>query len=115
VAALGADLTAAEAAASAVRQELETRLADAEERTASLETEVAARDAELTDLRAAPGGRWDAAESHLVFFQGAEGYELQERSGPPPSVGSAVGDRIVTRVTVAPFPGSALPCAYLLA
>ena len=63
----------------------------------------------------APAGRWDAAESHLVFFQGADGYELVERSGPPPSEGSSVGEQIVARVASAPIPGSALPCAYLVA
>ena len=62
-----------------------------------------------------PAGRWDAAESHLVFFQGKDGYELHERSGPPPIEGSKVGQQQVARVSSAPFPGSALPCAYLVA
>jgi hypothetical protein len=49
-----------------------------------------------------------------VFFQGVNGYELHERSGPPPSEGSSVGAQIVARIASAPIPGSALPCAYLV-
>ena len=63
--------------------------------------------------------RWAAAERHLLFFQGSEGYELVERSGPPP----AAGDRVevpgqvclVTRIATSPAPGPRLPCAYLIA
>jgi chromosome segregation ATPase len=98
-----------------VRVALEEQLTKAHERVASLQAEVATRDAELADLTAAPAGRWDSAQSHLVFFQGKEGYELHERSGPPPIEGSKVGQQMVARISSAPFPGSALPCAYLVA
>ena len=72
------------------RARLEQQLAEAHERVASLEAEVAMREAEIAELPAVPAGRWDSAQSHLVFFQGKEGYELHERSGPPPSEGSSV-------------------------
>jgi prefoldin subunit 5 len=111
----GDRLQAAVAELESLRWKLETELSAARERTAELEAEVAARDADLDALRAVPAGRWDAAGSHLVFFQGVEGYELHERSGPPPSEGSQVGTQIVARIARAPFPGSPLPCAYLVA
>ena len=115
---LQAELTARDtsiAELKASRAELEQALAREVER-------VAATRAELEELQAAPepepetepAGRWDAAESHLVFFQGADGYELVERPGPPPSEGSSVGEQIVARIASAPIPGSALPCAYLV-
>ena len=88
--------------------ELEQTLAQEVERGASAR-------AELAERQAAPSGRWAAAESHLVFFQGAAGYELHERSGPPPNEGSSVGTQIVARIGSAPIPGSKLPCAYLVA
>jgi phage shock protein A len=98
-----------------VRVALEQQLTEAHERMASLQAEVATREAELAEHVAVPAGRWDSAESHLVFFQGKEGYELHERSGPPPIEGSKVGQQMVARISSAPFPGSALPCAYLVA
>ena len=99
----------------AIRVTLEQQLTQAHERVASLEAEVATREAEIVEQTAVPAGRWDAAQSHLVFFQGKDGYELHERSGPPPVEGSKVGQQLVARISSAPFPGSALPCAYLVA
>jgi chromosome segregation ATPase len=109
-----ADLKASRAKVETARAELEQALAREVERGATLR-------AELEQLQTAPApaptpaGRWGAAESHLVFFQGTDGYELVERSGPPPSEGSSVGDKTVARIASAPIPGSALPCAYLVA
>ena len=114
VATVEANLAAAEASESA-RAELEQQLTEAHERVASLEAEVATREAEIAERSVTPAGRWDAAQSHLVFFQGKDGYELHERSGPPPLEGSKVGQQMVARISSAPFPGSALPCAYLVA
>ena len=108
-----AELKASRAKVETARTELEQELALEVERGAAVR-------AELEQLQAAPaptatpGSRWDAAESHLLFFQGADGYELVERSGPPPSEGSSVDGQIVARVASAPIPGSALPCAYLV-
>jgi hypothetical protein len=99
----------------AVRVALEQQLTEAHERVASLQAEVATREAEIAERSVVPAGRWDSAESHLVFFQGKDGYELHERSGPPPVEGSKVGHQQVARISSAPFPGSALPCAYLVA
>jgi hypothetical protein len=104
-------LKAAAVDSEAVRGALEQQLTEAHERVASLEAEFATRE----EQSAVPAGRWDSAESHLVFFQGKEGYELHERSGPPPLEGSKVGQQMVARISSAPFPGSALPCAYLVA
>jgi hypothetical protein len=108
-------LKAAATDSEAVRVALEQQLADAHERVALLQAEGATREAELAKRSAAPAGRWDSAQSHLVFFQGKEGYELHERSGPPPIEGSKIGRQMVARISSAPFPGSALPCAYLVA
>jgi chromosome segregation ATPase len=59
-----------------------------------------------------------AHEAHLLFALNAEGYELLERSGPAPAVGSTVElskGRIcrVLRVGPSPFPGGQEACAYL--
>ena len=88
-------LKAAAADFEAVRVALEQQLTEAHERVASLQAEVATREAEIAEQIAVPAGRWDAAESHLVFFQGKDGYELHERSGPPPIEGSKVGQQQV--------------------
>ena len=101
------DLKASRAKVETARTELEQALAREVERSATVRAELAAPAPE-------PAGRWDAAESHLVFFQGPDGYELVERSGPPPSEGSSIDAQIVARVASAPIPGSALPCAYLV-
>ena len=108
-------LKAAAADFEAVRVALEQQLTEAHARVASLQAEVATREAEIEERIAVPAGRWDSAESHLVFFQGKEGYELHERSGPPPIEGSKVGQQLVARISSAPFPGNTLPCAYLVA
>ena len=112
------------AAGTAAFEELERKLAELEAGRTDLEHALArevergetAR-LELADRQAAPApaGRWDAAESHLVFFQGSDGYEMHERKGPPPAEGSQVGKQIVARIASAPIPGSKLPCAYLVA
>jgi hypothetical protein len=96
------------------REAAARELESAHQRASTLEAELAARDAAKEELPVTPAGRWDTAESHLVFFQGVDGYELHERSGPPPSEGSSVGAQIVARIASAPIPGSALPCAYLV-
>jgi hypothetical protein len=108
-------LTAAATEFELARAGLDQQLATALEHVAALEAELTRRDADIAELEIVPAGRWDDAESHLVFFQGADGYELVERSGPPPTEGSSVGDRVVARISSAPIPGSALPCAYLVA
>jgi len=128
LASLGAEAAdrfmAAAAEFESAREGLDRQLAAAYERAGSLEAELARRDAEIAEIAQvpeievapapAPVGRWDAAESHLIFFQGSGGYELVERPGPPPSEGSSVGTQIVARIASAPIPGSALPCAYLV-
>jgi hypothetical protein len=108
-----AELKASRAKVESARAELEQALAREVERVALVRAELD----ELQNVPAsepAPAGRWAGAESHLVFFQGADGYELVERAGPPPSEGSTVDALTVARIAPAPIPGSALPCAYLV-
>jgi chromosome segregation ATPase len=55
---------------------------------------------------------------HVLFAQSTEGYELFERSGPAPPIGSIVevsGGRTcrVMRLGPSPFPGGLEACAYL--
>ena len=59
-----------------------------------------------------------APEKHLLFVWKATGYELRERDGEPPSVGSIVelDDGIrqeVNRISPSPLPGDARRAAYL--
>ena len=87
----------------------------------AVRVELELRTAELEAARAtAQAGPWAGALAHLVFFQGPDGYELVERPGPPPREGSPVDlpglrAHIVVRIARSPFPGDALPCAYLSA
>jgi hypothetical protein len=54
---------------------------------------------------------------HLLFVWTPGGYELRERDGDPPEVGSEVevDDRRerVGKVGPSPLPGDPRPCAYL--
>jgi hypothetical protein len=56
-------------------------------------------------------------QKHLLFIWKPSGYELQERDGEPPSLGSAIdlGDRTehVIKIGPSPLPGDRRPCAYL--
>jgi hypothetical protein len=99
------------------------------ERDAAL-AKLEASEAELAELVAAPdeasvpaptadADPWTAADRHLVFFQGSDGYQLVERDGPPPAPGEHVrlesGTQVVARVAASPAPGQRVPCAYLIA
>jgi hypothetical protein len=57
-----------------------------------------------------------AAQTYLLFVSKPSGYELREREGEPPSVGSTVeedeGAMIVTRLAPSPLPGDDRRCAY---
>ena len=56
---------------------------------------------------------------YLLFVWKSTGYELRERDGEPPSVGSVVeeedGRMLVTRVAPSPLPGDGRRCVYLQA
>ena len=60
-----------------------------------------------------------AGQTHLLFVWKASGYELVERPGEPPPVGSEVEldgqTERVTKIGPSPLPGDSRPCAYLLA
>ncbi len=55
--------------------------------------------------------------THLLFVWKATGYELHERDGDPPEVGSQVevgeSGQQVMKVGPSPLPGDSRPCAYL--
>jgi hypothetical protein len=132
-----------EAARNDALAQLRAAKADLAERDAKLPELNASRDAALEELQAARVAlegrdaaiaelvakaeaatapapeRWADAESHLLFFQGAEGYELVERAGTPPRTGDVVqvpgGAMTVVRLAASPTPGAKLPCAYLVA
>lgn len=57
--------------------------------------------------------------SYLLFVSKPSGYELYERDGDPPDVGSIVdldGKTMrVTKIAPSPLPGDKRPCAYLAA
>ena len=57
--------------------------------------------------------------TYLLFVWKPTGYELRERDGEAPSVGSVVeedeGRMVVTRVAPSPLPGDDRRCAYLQA
>jgi hypothetical protein len=61
-----------------------------------------------------------AAESgYCLFVSKPTGYELVDREGEPPSVGSVVeldgqGKWVVNRISQSPLPQDRRPCAYLL-
>jgi hypothetical protein len=54
--------------------------------------------------------------SHLLFVWTPKGYELEERDGELPTVGSSVdgnGKQLhVTKIGPSPLPGDKRPCAY---
>jgi hypothetical protein len=56
---------------------------------------------------------------YLLFVSKPTGYELREREGEPPSLGSVLdeeeGRMVVTRVGPSPLPGDDRRCAYLQA
>jgi hypothetical protein len=86
---------------------------------AELASLVAAREEETVRASTAGADPWAAADRHLLFFQGPEGYELVERDGPPPASGTHVqlesGTQVVARIAASPAPGPRVPCAYLIA
>lgn len=56
-------------------------------------------------------------EGHVLFVWKTSGYELLDRPGEPPAVGSEVdldGQRLrVTKVGPSPLPHDRRPCVYL--
>ena len=59
------------------------------------------------------------ASDYLVFVWKPTGYELRERDGELPAVGSRVeveeGPQTVLKIAPSPLPGDSRPCAYLQA
>jgi hypothetical protein len=61
-----------------------------------------------------------AEGKHLLFISKPTGYELVEREGEPPAVGSEVeldegagGRFVVSKIAPSPLPQDDRPCAYL--
>jgi len=61
----------------------------------------------------------DRHGKYLLFIWKPSGYELREREGELPAVGSEVeeddGRLVVTKVASSPLPNDPRPCAYLQA
>jgi hypothetical protein len=60
-----------------------------------------------------------AQSGHCLFVSKPTGYELVNREGEPPPVGSTVeldgeGTWVVNRISQSPLPQDRRPCAYLL-
>jgi hypothetical protein len=60
-----------------------------------------------------------AQSGHCLFVSKPTGYELLDREGEPPPVGSTVeldgdGSWVVNRISQSPLPQDRRPCAYLL-
>ena len=59
-----------------------------------------------------------ASNGYLLFVSKPSGYELREREGDPPEVGSVVevedGRLRVTKLAPSPLPGDERSCAYLV-
>jgi hypothetical protein len=60
-----------------------------------------------------------AQSGPFLFVSKPTGYELVDREGEPPAVGSTVeldgqGSWIVNRISQSPLPQDRRPCAYLL-
>ena len=56
-----------------------------------------------------------AGRPYLLFAWSPSGYELRERDGEPPEVGSELDDdghRLVVKIGPSPLPGDARPCVY---
>jgi hypothetical protein len=94
------------------RSELERQRDAALEQLRASEVEAAALSSTMST------DNWAAADRHLLFFQGSDGYELVECDGPPPAPGAQVrlenGVQVVARVAGSPTPGARVPCAYLV-
>jgi hypothetical protein len=58
-----------------------------------------------------------AENGYLVFVWKTSGYELEERSGEPPSIGDEVevdgASQSVCKIAPSPLPGDSRLCAYL--
>ena len=58
-----------------------------------------------------------ASEKHLLFVWTPGGYQLVEREGEPPALGSEVEldgrTERVSKLATSPLPGDDRPCAYL--
>jgi hypothetical protein len=59
-----------------------------------------------------------AAGTYLIFVSKTSGYELRERSGEPPPLGTQIeeeeGRMVVTKIAHSPLPGDSRPCVYVL-
>ena len=53
---------------------------------------------------------------YVLFAWSPGGYELRERDGDPPAVGTEFQDNghelVVTKIGPSPLPGDSRPCAY---
>ena len=57
------------------------------------------------------------ADGYLLFVWTPNGYELREREGEPPAVGTEIDEDgtkgLVSKIAPSPIPGDSRLCAYL--
>ena len=114
-----AESKAAAERAAALAQERDAAIAQLREAQAEIAKLAATSETAALEAPQADVAPWADADRHQLFFQGAAGYELVERDGPPPAPGSSValetGPHVVARIAASPAPGPRVPCAYLVA
>ena len=58
----------------------------------------------------------NSRHQYLLFAWSPSGYELRERDGDPPEIGTELTDNghelVVTKIGPSPLPGDSRPCAY---
>lgn len=61
-------------------------------------------------------GNGTVTRGHVLFAWSPNGWELRERDGDPPGVGSEIHDGglvlVVTRLGRSPLPGDSRPCVF---
>ncbi|HEX4678351.1 MAG TPA: hypothetical protein VH210_03975 [Gaiellaceae bacterium] len=110
--------TAAMAAGTMSVEELRAVIELQEQALAAAAARERARDRDARLVAEPVSARTYSNDRHFLFAAGSEGYELFERSGPPPSPAERVElssgrEYRVVRVGPAPFPGAPEGCAYL--
>jgi hypothetical protein len=114
-----AELQSAREASLAQLRTAKGELAARDARLHELSTELDAARAQLAQADAQTTEHAPPPSGHLLFFQGADGYEIVERPGPPPEAGDLIDvggeSKLVVLVAVTPIPGARVLCAYLSA
>ncbi len=95
------------------------KLAAAEERLRQLGEDNDVLRAEIAALRRPPAQLTAVAANHLLFVSAPGGYELAERTGPPPRRGAVLdlaelgGAFVAAGLRRSPLPGDSRPCVIV--